>query len=142
MFLALWFNHIVFVRIYILTILGLAVLTAVYSFKVKNISKFERIIISLTGFLLVFRFLFKFTHWPGANPLLALMTIPVLLYIFIIFKNGFKQSKEFGFMLVWTVFTLTEMYRDYFFNYLVQVITKKLTIQQLNNITMYSCKKT
>jgi hypothetical protein len=80
-----------------------SLLTIIYSFTQKHLLFFEKVIISLTGFIVLIGNIFAIQHWPFANQIKVIMVIPVLAYFSLLIFTKMKINKETGFMTVFAI---------------------------------------
>ncbi len=86
-----------------------AFLTIIYGFAQTHLSKLEKGIICLTGFIIMYRNIASIMHWPYANETKYLMIIPVLGYILTSVYSRIELKRENGFMTIFAVDCLLKL---------------------------------
>ena len=89
--------------------IGLGITTFFYGLMEKKLKLIERISIGTTGLILSLSALFSIQYYMGQGVLRLALIIPISLFFWTTLKNGRKQSKEFGFMLTWTIIALEQI---------------------------------
>ena len=84
--------------IYMLT----ALLISLTNLRSKELTKFNRTTIVLTGVFAFGANLFSVMHWPYAGEIRLSMIIPIILYIISLVK-GMIRRKEFGYLTIMSV---------------------------------------
>jgi len=82
----------------------------IYGLVVYGLTKTERIIISVTGFLFTMGTIFKIQHWPGQVEFRILLVLSLVAFIVLTIKDN-AMIKERGFMLIWTALAIDQMIR-------------------------------
>jgi hypothetical protein len=83
-----------------------SLLTTIYGLTQKHLTSLEKVIISLTGFIVMTGNIFAFQNWPYAIVIGMVMIIPVIGFIILLFQTKIKFKQWTGLMTILAVNSL------------------------------------
>jgi hypothetical protein len=86
-----------------------ALLTALYGWKERGLSKIESVAIVLTGVVMALSIFMKHQHLPYASVTRILMIIPLASLIIVLIQNK-KVTKEVSVLLYWAFYALSQVW--------------------------------
>ena len=98
--LLLWTGNSYFITSSSIVISLLTIATFVYGLTARELSKFERLSVTIMGVFLAVNFIFKLMHYPLAGQIKLSMIVPIIITLATLIK-GKKLTKEMCFMIFW-----------------------------------------
>lgn len=91
-----------------LLIIG-SLMAAIYGCIASDIDPLTRFSIVSIGIVVGETTVFKIQHWPGATLFDLLSIVPVMTYLFRLFRQGIIFTKEMSFMLILSLLSIFEI---------------------------------